>query len=66
MEDPRPLHTFTARLKAQGSLSEDEFLAIDAKAQAEVEDAVAFAEVGTWEPVEDLLRDVMTPAGDAQ
>ena len=23
--------------------------------------SVAFAEAGTWEPVEDLLRDVLTP-----
>ena len=56
-----PIHTFSARLKAQGSLSEDEFLALDARAQAEVEASVAFAEAGTWEPVEDLLRDVLTP-----
>jgi pyruvate dehydrogenase E1 component alpha subunit len=60
-----PIHTFSARLKAQGSLSEDEFLAIDARAQAEVETSVAFAEAGTWEPVEDLLRDVLTPTEDA-
>jgi pyruvate dehydrogenase E1 component alpha subunit len=56
-----PIHTYTARLKAQGSLTEAEFLALDARAQAEVDAAVAFAEAGTWEPVEDLLRDVMTP-----
>ena len=56
-----PIHTFSARLKAQGSLSEDEFLALDARAQAEVEASVAFAEAGTWEPVEYLLRDVLTP-----
>ncbi len=56
-----PIHTYTARLKAQGSLSEDEFQAIDASAQAEVDAAVAFAEAGTWEPVDDLLRDVLTP-----
>ena len=31
----------------------------DAKAAGEVEDAVAFAESGTWEPVEDLLRGVV-------
>ena len=55
-----PIHTFTARLKAQGSLTEDEFLALDAAAQAEVDAAAAFAEAGTWEPVEDLLRDVHT------
>ena len=57
-----PIHSFTARLKAQGTLSEDEFLAIDAAAQAEVDQAVAFAEAGTWEPVEDLARDLLTPA----
>ncbi|MCK9379888.1 MAG: pyruvate dehydrogenase (acetyl-transferring) E1 component subunit alpha [Sulfuritalea sp.] len=53
-----PIHTFSARLKAEGKLTEEEFLAIDARANAEVDAAVAFAEAGTWEPVEDLLRDV--------
>jgi pyruvate dehydrogenase E1 component alpha subunit len=56
-----PIHTFTARLKAAGKLTEDEFLALDAAANAEVAAAVAFAEAGTWEPVEDLLKDVYTP-----
>ncbi|TRZ97513.1 MAG: pyruvate dehydrogenase (acetyl-transferring) E1 component subunit alpha [Rhodocyclaceae bacterium] len=56
-----PLHTYSARLKAQGMLTEAEFLACDAEAQAEVEASVAFAEAGTWEPVEDLTRDVLTP-----
>jgi pyruvate dehydrogenase E1 component alpha subunit len=60
-----PIHGYTARLKAQGLLTEDEFLSIDAAAQAEVERAVAFAEAGTWEPVEDLLKDVTTPLGEA-
>jgi len=59
-----PIHTFSARLKAQGLLTEEEFLAIDAQAQAEVDEAVAFAEAGTWEPVDELLRDVHTPAGE--
>jgi pyruvate dehydrogenase E1 component alpha subunit len=58
-----PIHTYTERLKAQGDLTEDEFLALDDAAQAEVEVAVAFAEAGTWEPVDDLLRDVLTPEG---
>lgn len=58
-----PIHTYSTRLKTQGSLTEDEFLALDAAAQAEVDAAVAFAEAGTWEPVEDLLRDVHTPQG---
>ncbi|MDP2810664.1 MAG: pyruvate dehydrogenase (acetyl-transferring) E1 component subunit alpha [Rhodocyclaceae bacterium] len=56
-----PIHTFSARLKAEGKLTEEEFLALDAAANAEVGAAVAFAEAGTWEPVEDLLKDVMTP-----
>jgi pyruvate dehydrogenase E1 component alpha subunit len=56
-----PIHTFTARLKAQGLLVEEEFLAIEAAARAEVDDAVAFAEAGTWEPVEDLELDLTTP-----
>ncbi len=56
-----PLHTYTARLKAEGKLTEEAFLAMDAEAWAEVDAAVAFAEAGTWEPVEDLARDVHTP-----
>jgi pyruvate dehydrogenase E1 component alpha subunit len=56
-----PIHTFTQRLKAAGMLTEDEFLALDAAAVAEVDAAVAFAEAGQWEPVGDLLRDVTTP-----
>jgi pyruvate dehydrogenase E1 component alpha subunit len=53
-----PIHTFTARLKAQGQLSEEQFLELDRAAMAEVEAAVAFAEAGTWEPVEELTRHV--------
>ena len=54
-----PLHTFSARLKAEGRLTEEAFLALDREALAEVDRAVAFAESGTWEPVEDLTRDVV-------
>lgn len=55
-----PIHTYSARLKEQGLLTEEEFLALDAQAMAEVEAAVAFAEAGTWEDVADLARDVIT------
>jgi pyruvate dehydrogenase E1 component alpha subunit len=58
-----PIHSYTARLKEQGLLTEAEFQAVDARAQAEVEVAVAYAEAGSWEPVADLLRDVTTPPG---
>ncbi len=53
-----PIHTFSARLKAEGKLTEEEFLALDAEAGAEVERAAAFAARGTREPVEDLARDL--------
>ena len=56
-----PLHTFSARLKSEGKLTEEQFLALDAKVGEEVERAVAFAEAAAWEPVEDLGRDVTTP-----
>lgn len=56
-----PLHTFSARLKTEGKLTEAEFLALDAQADAEVQAAVDFAEAAPWEPVEDLLKDVHTP-----
>ena len=55
-----PIHNFSARLKAQGKLTEAQFLEIDAAVMREVDAAVGFAEAGTWEPVEDLARDVYT------
>ena len=57
-----PIHTFSDRLKAEGKLSEAEFLAMDAEVMHEVERAVSFAEAGSWEPVEDLHKDVVTPS----
>ncbi len=56
-----PLHTYSARLKAQGVLDEAGFLAMAAQVEAEVEAAIAYAEAGSLEPVEDLYRDVHTP-----
>jgi pyruvate dehydrogenase E1 component alpha subunit len=56
-----PIHTFTQRLKAASMLTEAQFLALDQAAMQEVDAAVAFAEAGSWEPLEDLARDVLTP-----
>jgi pyruvate dehydrogenase E1 component alpha subunit len=53
-----PIHNLTNRLKAQGLLSEDDFLAIDAAAVREVEEAMRFAEESPWEPVATLTQDV--------
>jgi pyruvate dehydrogenase E1 component alpha subunit len=56
-----PIHTFSARLKDQGDLTEEQFLEIDRAVMADVETAVTVAEAGTWEPVEDLAKDVYAP-----
>ncbi len=57
-----PIQTFTDRCLAEGALADDDVAAIRRAAEEELADAVAYAEAGTWEPVEDLMRDVMTPA----
>jgi TPP-dependent pyruvate/acetoin dehydrogenase alpha subunit len=38
---------------------------MEAEVGDEVDAAVRFAEAGTWEPVEDLTRDVYTPHGES-
>ncbi len=58
-----PIRTFTERCLAAGAVTEDDVAAISSAAAEEVADAVAYAEAGTWEPVEDLARDVLTTAG---
>jgi len=58
-----PIHSFTDKLKAAGLMTEADFEQLDREAIAEVDEAVAFAEAGTWEPIAELTRDVMTPAG---
>ena len=58
-----PLHTFTDRLKAQGDLTESQFLELAAQVAAEVRDASEFAEGSPPDPVTALLDDVHTPRG---
>ena len=57
-----PIPRLGAALRAQGLLTDADVAAIEASVAAEVDAAVAEAEAGPWEPVEDLLRDVHTPA----
>jgi pyruvate dehydrogenase E1 component alpha subunit len=57
-----PIATFTARLRDAGQISDTEIADLEAGVAAEVAEAVAFAEAGAWEPVEDLLKDVYSPA----
>lgn len=57
-----PIATFTARLERAGRATDTLVAAIEDVVTEELAGAVAFAESGAWEPVEDLLTDVYTPA----
>jgi pyruvate dehydrogenase E1 component alpha subunit len=58
-----PIATHTTRLAAAGLLATDAIAAMQARIEQEISQAVAFAEAGTLEPVEDLERDVTSRAG---
>jgi TPP-dependent pyruvate/acetoin dehydrogenase alpha subunit len=51
-----PITTFVARLAQDGLLEGSDLTRLEQEVEAEVEAAVAFAEAGQWEPVEDLTR----------
>jgi pyruvate dehydrogenase E1 component alpha subunit len=55
-----PILTFTNRLKAGDMIDDAALAAIEAEVADEIARAVAFAEAGSWEPVENLARDVYT------
>lgn len=53
-----PIAVFQQTLRAAGLLHDEDGEQLETSIAAEVADAVAFAEAGTWEPVEDLTKDV--------
>lgn len=53
-----PVVRFTNWLRDSGNLHESDLAAIEADIAAEIDAAVAFAEAGTWEPANQLTRDV--------
>jgi pyruvate dehydrogenase E1 component alpha subunit len=55
-----PIALFDARLREQDLLDDDALAALEREVVDELDAAVAFAEAGPWEPVEDLERDVLT------
>jgi pyruvate dehydrogenase E1 component alpha subunit len=60
-----PIAALTARLRDAGLVDDAALAALDHDAQAEIDDAVAFAEAGSWEPVADLTRFVYSePSGE--
>ena len=55
-----PIRLLTARLEAPDRLDAPTRRRIEAEVETEIAAAVAFAEAGTWEPVDELTRDVYT------
>ena len=60
-----PISTFMQRLKDRKIISDKDMDELDKKIDAEIKDAVAFAEAGTYEPVENLTRFVYSQQGEA-
>jgi pyruvate dehydrogenase E1 component beta subunit/2-oxoisovalerate dehydrogenase E1 component len=55
-----PIALFEALCRERGLLAPEDLRRMEADVAAEIEKAVAFAEGGTWEPVEDLTRFVVS------
>ncbi|MBI4195427.1 MAG: pyruvate dehydrogenase (acetyl-transferring) E1 component subunit alpha [Betaproteobacteria bacterium] len=55
-----PIATFVERLQSEGMLDDARLAAMETEVGDEIAAAVAFAEAGSWEPVEQLTRDVYT------
>ena len=51
-----PIATLVGRLTDEGALTEDALAKLEDDVRQEVDAAVAFAESGSWEPVEELTR----------
>ncbi len=56
-----PIVRFQGWLERNGMIHSDEVARIESQVHDEIEEAVAFAEAGTLEPVENLLRHVYAP-----
>ncbi len=60
-----PINLFVGRSRERGLLTDADLADSERRIAAEIADAIAFAEAGPWEPVEDLTKDVVTPARNA-
>ena len=61
-----PIDTFAGRMREAGLLDDDTVLALEKEVSDEIDAAVAFAEAGTDESVEDLSRFVMSEKGGSR
>lgn len=57
-----PITRFRGWLEENGMIHADDVAAIEAAVKAEIDEAVAFAEAGTWEPLEELTEHVYSSA----
>jgi pyruvate dehydrogenase E1 component alpha subunit len=57
-----PIPAFASRLRRWGLIDDEGLAKLESEVTACVAEAVAFAEAGPWEPVEDLTKDVYTRA----
>jgi pyruvate dehydrogenase E1 component alpha subunit len=55
-----PIRRLASRLLGDDDISQDTLDAFDAEIAREIDEAIAFAEAGTLEPVDDLTRFVLT------
>jgi TPP-dependent pyruvate/acetoin dehydrogenase alpha subunit len=60
-----PIEILEHTLWANGLLENGDTKKMESAIAAEISDAETFAEAGAWEPLEDLTRDVYTPAEPA-
>ena len=58
-----PIKRFRTWLEETGALHPDELAAMESRIDAEIDEAVAFAESSTWEPLEELERFVLSERG---
>jgi TPP-dependent pyruvate/acetoin dehydrogenase alpha subunit len=56
-----PITLFQQRLRAAGYCIDNDLDSMETAIATEIAEAVAFAEAGPWEPLEDLTKDVYTP-----
>jgi pyruvate dehydrogenase E1 component alpha subunit len=61
-----PIASFQERLRGNALLHDADVEKVESSIAAEIAEAVAFAEAGEWEPIEDLARDVYTPVSSSQ
>jgi pyruvate dehydrogenase E1 component alpha subunit len=59
-----PISLLEAQLRGVGQIDDEAMRTMTAEIDAEIADAIAFAEAGSWEPIEDLPRFVVSDPDD--